>query len=109
MPVLLQVNFTPGAAHAAQTPDDKLDSARRIAGLPGLAWKIWIQDEGSATRGGIYLFEDRHAARAWGEDQLRARLTEGGASDISIRYFDINEEASHITRAPIETRQAVNA
>ncbi|CAH2599928.1 YdhR family protein [Rhodovastum atsumiense] len=109
MSVLLQVNFTPGPSQVAQTEDDKLESARRIAELPGLSWKIWIHDEENTTRGGIYLFDDLAHARDWGEEQLRSRLTEAGASDISIRYFTISEAPSRITRAPLEAHEAADA
>lgn len=109
MSIILQVNFTPGPAHAAQSASEKLESARRIAALPGLSWKLWIQEESGGTRGGIYLFDDLASAKAWGNDQLTPRLLEGGATDISIRYFTINEEASRITHAPLELRQAVAA
>jgi len=102
MPVLLQVNFVPGPGQASQSQADKLASARHIAGLPGLAWKVWIQDPGSNTRGGIYLFADLASAQAWGDSQLRPRLEQGGATGISIRYFDVNEEPSRITRAPLD-------
>ena len=109
MSIILQVNFTPGPDHAAQSAHEKQEAARRIAALPGLSWKIWIHEETGNTRGGIYLFDDLASAKAWGDDQLTPRLHEKGASDISIRYFAINEEASRITNAPLEARQAVAA
>jgi hypothetical protein len=109
MPVILQVNFVPGPAQAAQTPAEKLESAHRIADLPGLAWKVWIQATEGETRGGIYLFDTQDNARDWGERQLRPRLESGGAREISLRYFDVNEAPSRITRAPIDTKVAVPA
>ena len=101
MAVILQVNFASSPSLAAQSQQDKLDSARQIAQLPGLHWKIWLHDEVSGTRSGVYLFEDRERARDWVE-KLTARLAETGATKISIRYFDINVESSRITRAPID-------
>lgn len=102
MPILLQVNFTPGEKQSRETQDDYNAVARYISELPGFRWKIWIKDEASTTRGGIYLFDDLAAARTWGDDQLRPRLAEDGATNILIRYFDINEEASAINHAPLQ-------
>jgi hypothetical protein len=98
MPIILQVNFV-----SPSVPDQQLqlDSARSIALQPGLRWKVWLNDEESQTRGGIYLFDDLKSAQAWGDDILRARLQARGAEDISIRYFDVNEAASLMTRAPL--------
>ena len=111
MPVLLQVNFTrsPAHAHAATTESEKLEAARRTASQPGLSWKISVQEEGSETRGGIYLFEDLASAKAYAEGQVAPRLHERGATDISIRYFNVNEEASRLTRAPLDAPHAVAA
>lgn len=107
MPVILQVNFVPGSAQAAEAPANKLATAHRIAELAGLAWKVWIQATDGETRGGIYLFDSLENARDWGERQLRPNLESGGAREISLRYFDVNEAPSRITRAPLDTRVAV--
>jgi hypothetical protein len=109
MSVILQVNFVPGLAQAAQTPAEKLEAARRIAELPGLAWKVWIQAADAETRGGIYLFDTLENARDWGERQLRPRLESGGAHEISLSYFDVNEAPSRITRAPLDALVAASA
>lgn len=101
MPIILQVNFTPGETGPREAQDDFNAVARYISELPGFRWKIWIEDPASTTRGGIYLFDDLATARAWGDDQLRPRLVEDGATNILIRYFDINEEASAINHAPL--------
>lgn len=100
MPILLQVNFTPGEKGASETQDDFNAVARNISVLPGFRWKIWIEDPASSSRGGIYLFDDLATARAWGDDQLRPRLVADGATNILIRYFEVNEEASAINHAP---------
>ncbi len=101
MPVLMQVNFLPGEKHDRETREDLNAVARFISGLPGFRWKIWIRDPATSMRGGIYLFDDLAAARAFGDDQLGPRLAEDGARDISIRYFEIDEEASAINHAPL--------
>ncbi len=101
MPVLMQVNFMPGEKQDRETQEDYNAVARFISGLPGFRWKIWIRDPETSTRGGIYLFDDLPAAKAFGDDQLGPRLHEDGARDISIRYFEIDEEASAINHAPL--------
>jgi hypothetical protein len=108
MPVLMQVNFTPGDKQNRETQDDLNAVAHFISQLSGFRWKIWIVDEATSTRGGIYLFDDLAAAKAFGDDLLRPRLQEDGARDIAVRYFEINEEASAINHAPL-TRPAATA
>ena len=100
MPVILQVNYTPGPQQLNQAPDARLDSAHTIAKLPGLRWKVWIANQEDVRRGGIYLFDDLASARAWGT-QVEARLAAGGGTDLQIRYFDVDEAPSAITRAPL--------
>ncbi len=102
MPVILQVNFTPGPAHRAQTRAERLQSAQHIAEFPGLRWKAWIGNQAADTAGGIYLFDNDSRASAW-EEQLRQRLAAAGATDVLIRHFEVDEEASAITRAPLES------
>ena len=99
MPIVLQVNFTPSAEQSRESDQAKRSRARVTASLAHLHWKIWIHNEDS--RGGIYLFSDRASAEAWGEGVLRTRLTRAGATNVSIRYFEIDEETSAITRAPV--------
>jgi hypothetical protein len=80
-----------------------------ILQVPGLDWKLWIQATNGETRGGIYLFDTLENARDWGEQQLRPRLESGGAREISLSFFDVNEAPSRITRGPLDTRVAVSA
>src|SRR5262245_16092988 len=101
MATILQVNFTWDLSPAERDEHSTLDGAREIAEFPGLKWTIWINDAEKKTAGGIYLFEDRERAQAWAE-VLRPNLEAlPNTSGISIRHFDIREDASEITRAPI--------
>jgi hypothetical protein len=102
MPIILQVNYAPSPTQPPQSREQCIAAAEAIAALPGLRWKVWIKDEASATRGGIYLFDDIESARAWGDMVLPKRLADAGGSNISIRYFEVNEEQSRVTRAPLD-------
>lgn len=106
MAIILQVNYRPSAAQAQAPEAKRVESARRIADtVGGLQWKVWISSE-DGLRGGIYLFDDRESARAWAEGDLRPRLTDGGGTDISIRFFEVDETLSAITRAPVDPVRA---
>jgi Putative mono-oxygenase ydhR len=39
--------------------------AEDIAGEPGLIWKVWTEAPDQGVAGGVYLFEDLKAARAY--------------------------------------------
>lgn len=67
------------------------------ADTPGLAWKIWTEDEGAGRAGGLYAFTSRAAAEAY-QAMHTARVTARGATDIQARIWDINMELSAITR-----------
>jgi hypothetical protein len=85
-----------------------LADAEHISGLPGLQWKIWIYDDALRTAGGIYLFDTEEHARAWGDDMLPHALAgRPGISDVDIRYFDIDERLSAVTRGPVVAAEAV--
>lgn len=102
MPVILQVNFTPGEKHNRQSQQEIVESAGPLVAVKGLRWKIWINNQKESLRGGIYLFDDQTSAEAWGEGQIRPNLIQAGAADILLRYFSVNEAPSRITRAPLD-------
>lgn len=104
MSVILQVNYTPTEAQAAQTQSDILSAAHEVAKGDGIIWKIWIYNGEERRRGGIYLFATKEQAVIWGENNTRPKLLQAGATDISIQYFDINEGPSELTRAPLGER-----
>ncbi|MFT3801825.1 MAG: YdhR family protein [Burkholderiaceae bacterium] len=100
MPVILQVNYIPSEQQQALPVDARLESAHRIAELPGFRWKVWIRSADPVRRGGIYLFDDLPSALGWGRE-VEQRLSAGGGRDIEIRYFDVDPEPSRITQAPL--------
>lgn len=77
-------------------------AAEKIAGLPGLLWKLWGYDDAEHVAESIYLFETAEHARAWGDGPMKSALaSHPGVSDIEVRYYDIDERLSAVTRAPL--------
>jgi hypothetical protein len=100
MPVLLQITFSPSAEQLASPVSARQAYARELAELPGLRWKIWLVDKAAGQLGGVYLFDDRASAEAWAERSLRAHVN-GGATGFTTHIFEVNEDLSAITRAPL--------
>jgi hypothetical protein len=79
-----------------------LEAAEKIAGLPGLVWKLWGYDDSEHVAESVYLFDTADHARAWGDGPMKAALgSHPGISDIEVRYYDVDEELSAVTRAPL--------
>lgn len=98
---LLQINvrFNVSAAELAKEFEA---AAVPIAEVPGLQWKIFGMDEGRGEAAGIYLFEDDASLKAYVEGPIIARMkTLEAFSDITMKYFDVVEGATAITRGPI--------
>jgi Putative mono-oxygenase ydhR len=95
MSVILQVSFPwdddEQSVHAAS-----LAEARRLAARTEFAWKMILRDPDAKISGAIYLFNSRHQAEAW-----RAELFERRGPGMEARIFEIDEEASRLTRAPL--------
>ena len=83
-----------------------MQSAEKLAGLPGLIWKIWMYDDSEQVAGSLYLFESEESARAWGDGALRSSLgSHPGINDIETSYFDVDERLSAVTRGPLTASQ----
>jgi hypothetical protein len=79
-----------------------LAAAEKIAGLPGLVWKLWGYDDGEHVAESVYLFDNDEHARAWGDGPMKAALgSHPGIGDIEVRYYDVDEQLSAVTRAPL--------
>ena len=79
-----------------------LAAAEKIAGLPGLLWKVWGYDDSEHVAESIYLFDTDDHARAWGEGPMKSSLGSfPGISDIEVHYYDVDERLSAVTRAPL--------
>ena len=81
-------------------------AAEKIAEVPGLVWKLWSYDDAEQKAASIYLFEDEESARAWGDGPMKPALSSHeGISEIEVSYFDVDEELSAITRAPLAAQE----
>lgn len=101
--VIVQVNYTrpamPKAQWEARYTDDR---ARQFLAVPGLAWKIWLDDEEERRAGGIYLFDTRASAQAYMDGPIVARMKANpDITDLQVRMFDVRENMTAITRGPV--------
>ena len=79
-----------------------LAAAEKIAGLPGLLWKLWAYDDSEHVAESIYLFDTEDHARSWGDGPMKSALgSHPGISDIQVRYYDVDERLSKVTHAPL--------
>ena len=79
-----------------------MKAAEPISQQPGLVWKVWVYDDEKRQGGGIYLFESREDVEVYlKSDLVRAFKASPVLRNISTKVFDIGEEASAVTRAPI--------
>jgi putative monooxygenase ydhR len=79
-----------------------LAAAEKISGLPGLLWKLWGYDDSEHTAASIYVFDTEEHARAWGDGPMKPALgSHPGISDIEVGYYDVDEQLSAVTRAPL--------
>jgi hypothetical protein len=96
--VILQMDFASPPPWGEARREALRALAHSIAAdTPGLAWKIWTEDEAAGRAGGLYAFTSRAAAEAY-QAMHTARVTARGATDIQARIWDINAELSTITR-----------
>lgn len=99
---LVQVNFQHQKSATAEAQQAALERAHKIAQVSGLIWKVWIDDGNRQEAGGIYLFQDEAAARAYLEGEIFTRLKEmPGVSAMQVKLFDVNAAPSAVTRAPL--------
>jgi len=101
---ILQVNFklTGSRDDIVEARRIMSSGANEIAAVPGLCWKIWMLNSTEREAGGVYLFENGEFLNAYFDGPIISALKKlSGLSDFSFKSFDISEENSRITRAPI--------
>jgi hypothetical protein len=98
---VLQINFR-FSIPAADLVQAFAPAVQMLADTPGLRWKVWLMNEAEHEGGGIYLFEDAASAEAYLAGPIVASLKANPVlSDMSTKVFDVPEEFSLRTRAPI--------
>lgn len=76
--------------------------ANEFAQVPGCQWKIWLMNEKDNEAGGIYLFESEKAFKEFEASPLAAAVFSHPAlSNFSAKQFDILENVSAVTHAPL--------
>ena len=98
---ILQVNFTYDGTRES-VMESFMPAAKPIAEQSGLDWKVWLWNDDARECGGVYLFEDELSLAAYLEGPIVRQIKEHPAlSDLSVKIFDVIEEATAITRGPV--------
>jgi hypothetical protein len=96
------VTFRLDGVTAAEYRDHVATVAPAFTAWPGLLAKVWIADDEARTYGGIYLFADRAAAdRARDTDLARSMAANPAFAELSIRDFDVLDDATAITASTL--------
>ena len=99
---IVQINFKYDISEEELAVRSGPEQAQVFATLPGLLWKVWLRDPQRRESGGIYLFESREAAEAYVAGPIVAWIKGNpDFGDVSVKVFDVREEQSRITRAPL--------
>ena len=88
-----------------------VEGAKHLTTVPGLRWKIYLQNPKTGEVGGIYLFEDEASLKAYLKGPLMTQRKEGKFGDgkrvvspiidVNMKQFDVTEELTKITRGPV--------
>ena len=98
---ILQINVRFNVS-AAELEEEFNTVASHIAAVSGLKWKIFGMNEEQNQATGVYLFEDDDSLISYIEGPIVAAMKDKKAfSDINVKYFDVVENATAITRGPV--------
>jgi hypothetical protein len=79
------------------------ESAKAIANVKGLIWKVWIMNESEHSAGGIYLFKDDVSVQGYLKGEIVAGAKKNPAvSNFEAKIFDILPEPTKITHGPVD-------
>ena len=70
--VLIVTSSFEGAASALEKEAARI--ADPVAQVPGLIWKLWLENPETRTVGGVYLFESEEALRRFIDGPIAAAL-----------------------------------
>jgi hypothetical protein len=88
-------------------PDVLLSKSREaatiIASVEGLIWKIWVLQEEQFEIGGMYLFANREAAKAYlNHPVIQALRSNPAVVSTESQLWDVESSLSTLTRAPLQ-------
>lgn len=98
--VIAQVNYNTDFSQGTPRAE-KLKTAENRTEIPGFIWKVWLRNEEAGRGGGLFLFEDRPSAEAWLAERANRKF-HPSTTDITVELFDVDEELSRISQAPID-------
>ena len=79
------------------------EAATTIASIEGLIWKIWVLREEQSEIGGMYLFANREAAKAYlNHPVLQAVRSNPAVVSTQSQLWDVENSLSALTRAPLQ-------
>jgi hypothetical protein len=90
--IVMIVTF-PWHAPEDEVHKQSVAQARDLAARGEFLSKLILRDPETKTSGAVYVFANRAAAEKW-RDDLRQRR----GPDVEARIFEVNEEASKLTR-----------
>ncbi len=94
---LLQMDYRFSGPWGDELAAEYSELAHRIANVPGLISKVWIEDREAGEAGGIYLFEDETSLDANLKGKIE-RMNAAGIKKLRVKKFDVNEPLTRITR-----------
>jgi hypothetical protein len=78
------------------------EAATIIASVEGLIWKIWVSQEEEFETGGIYLFANREAAKAYlNHPVIQAVHSNPAVASSQSQIWEVDNWLSAMTRAPL--------
>lgn len=101
MKVLLQLHFDFQGPFGTQMSEQLQALAESINQEPGFIWKVWTENEAAAEAGGVYLFEDEAAARAYLEKHSQ-RLQAFGVKEVVHKLFYVNEALTAVNHGKLD-------
>ncbi len=103
MPAIVQINFHNDISEEELAQTSNPERAKMFWNVDGLRWKVWLRDAERRESGGIYLFATRAAAEAYVSGPIAAAIkTLPHTSAHSIKLFDVRDDVSAITGAPLD-------
>ncbi|MBS0481424.1 MAG: YdhR family protein [Proteobacteria bacterium] len=103
MATIVQINFDYDVSEDELELRSNPERARIFQSVEGLQWKVWLRDAARRESGGIYLFDTRANAQAYVDGPIATAVRNlPDSSNHSVKIFDVRENVSAVTGAPID-------